>query len=312
MFQRACFKYVFVLLTIFLSSLTSCFTGIESTPKISSRDIKRQKVSDSPEKLFLDDVSGQKPSTWTRGKSFFVTDDRLSLVFDPSTEYRTDSLAGKLIYLYDIQEAALVTGDKQVVLKFDTDDGRRLSYRTGVSPDKFASRESFAIPFAIETSVIDTVGARLRGQTYYVLPARRIASSGSDTIGVRYVPVTIDDVLPGNANFPLRVSFIDNTGCHQSLMMTVGHDPTSTRNFDKLFAFDNPRKRFPLISDRVWSLIMQSRVELGMTPDECRLALGAPNDYLRTPSSAGMVERWSYDDGVFLVFVDGFLTRFRR
>ena len=48
-----------------------------------------------------------------------------------------------------------------------------------------------------------------------------------------------------------------------------------------------------------------------MTRDECRLALGAPPEVLRTPSYGGMREVWSYSDGVFLIFEDGYLTRFR-
>ena len=66
------------------------------------------------------------------------------------------------------------------------------------------------------------------------------------------------------------------------------------------------------MTDEVWDLVVHSRVRAGMTPAECRLALGAPNDYLRLPSTAGMVERWVYDDGVYLIFEDGQLANFRK
>jgi hypothetical protein len=49
-----------------------------------------------------------------------------------------------------------------------------------------------------------------------------------------------------------------------------------------------------------------------MTSSECRLALGAPNDYTRVPTTGGMVERWTYDNGVYLMFEDGVLTRYRK
>lgn len=42
-----------------------------------------------------------------------------------------------------------------------------------------------------------------------------------------------------------------------------------------------------------------------MTRDECRLALGAP-------ATTGMVEFWQYSDGIYLLFEENILTRFRR
>ncbi len=59
-------------------------------------------------------------------------------------------------------------------------------------------------------------------------------------------------------------------------------------------------------------MIVCSRVRAGMTRDECRLALGQPTDILRIPTNGGMQERWTYSDGIYLVFDDGFLTRYRR
>ena len=94
--------------------------------------------------------------------------------------------------------------------------------------------------------------------------------------------------------------------------MSVGKGRGATRTFDSLFAFDNPRNRYPEIKDDVWELITRSRVREGMTRDECRLALGQPSDILRIPTYGGMQERWTYTDGIFLIFDDGFLTKYRR
>ncbi|MDE6397581.1 MAG: hypothetical protein K2K84_09950, partial [Muribaculaceae bacterium] len=94
-------------------------------------------------------------------------------------------------------------------------------------------------------------------------------------------------------------------------LITLGHETTSLRNFDTQFSSENPRKKYPRITDEVWDLIQHSRVRNGMTPDECRLALGAPDSYRRVPTTAGMVEYWSYYNGSFLTFEDGVLVRFR-
>ena len=48
-----------------------------------------------------------------------------------------------------------------------------------------------------------------------------------------------------------------------------------------------------------------------MSREECRMALGQAPEILRTPSYGGMREVWSYSDGIFLIFEDGYLTRYR-
>ena len=160
--------------------------------------------------------------------------------------------------------------------------------------------------------MVDEAARRMAGKTYYILQQRRLNDAGRDTVGLRYSPVTVTDVRRGDAYYPLRVTFTAEDGSTGSLMMTIGSGATSTRNFDTLFAFDNPRLRYPQISDENWQIIKESKVALGMTPLECRLALGSPNDWTQRPSTAGIVERWTYEDGVYLVFLDGVLTQFRK
>ena len=48
-----------------------------------------------------------------------------------------------------------------------------------------------------------------------------------------------------------------------------------------------------------------------MTKEECTLSLGSPRNISRQPTYAGMLERWSYDNGVFLTFQDGILENYR-
>ncbi len=52
---------------------------------------------------------------------------------------------------------------------------------------------------------------------------------------------------------------------------------------------------------------MSGRVSEGMTRDECRLALGVPDEIKRMPAYEGMREIWTYAEGRRLVFSDGLL-----
>lgn len=305
-----------VLSAIMLAALPSCFTGVESTPKITERDIRKRKITETPERKFLADVKGESPREWKTGKEFFVTDNRIRLIFTPNVDGAAmtvpDSLAGSVLTLRDISTTRSITGGDDVQLTFTTDGGERLVYRPSVSMAAFQERDLFPVPFTVEMSVVGEVNSLLAGNTYYILSSRRKDADGSETKGLRYVPVRILAVRPGDAIQPLTVFFSDENGQTCSVSMTYGGESTSTRNFDTLFSFTDPRKRYPDITEKVWNKIMRSEIELGMTPVECRLALGAPNDYLRVPTTMGMAERWSYDNGVYLYFEDGMLKSFRR
>ena len=297
--------------------MQSCFTGVDSTPKITEREIKRQKVKVTPEQLFLSDIAAEAPAQWKPGKKLYVTDNRIVLIFSTGIDGHTsdipDSLGGSEITLTSVDYATGLTGADEVQFTFRDDAGNTLLYRPGLSRSTFVSDTSLTVPFTIDPDMVAAVDARMQGNTYYLLTPRRTAPDGSQHDGLRYVPVTIAAVRPGDSNYPLRVFFTEKASPDTlSVLMTAGNNRTSTRNFDKLFSFDNPRKNYPAITDEVWEMIQHSRVRTGMTPDECRLALGAPTEYLRYPGVASVIERWTYGDGVYLFFEDGVLTRFRR
>lgn len=298
---------------VLLLTPTACFTGVESTPKITARDIKKRKITRLPEEDLLAGVAREKPSHWKTGKRFFVTDDRISLIFMPASYAGNTemSLAGKEIVLENVSSVTSITGGQEMELTFRAPDGSTLVYRPGADKASFSSRERLDIPFTVECSVIDAVRDRMVGNSYYILTSRRLDANGTETRGLRYDPVRIVDVTAGNTIQPLRVYFDTPEGHRQSLMMTIGSDATSTRNFETLFAFTSPRSKYPDITDKVWEKIRHSQVETGMTPQACRLALGSPDSYRQVPSTMGMVEFWQYDNGVFLRFVNGALQDFR-
>ncbi|MDY2917207.1 MAG: hypothetical protein SOT19_05630 [Muribaculaceae bacterium] len=309
--------HTLILAALAAVALQGCFTGVESTPVITDRDIRHREEIATPEKQFLADAAPQSPRHWQAGKRLWVTDNRISLLFTPGVDGAAarvpDSLAGTVLRFADVSDVPGLTEDPTVQLAFTDSSGNRLVYRPTMTRRAFNADSSLQIPFTVDMDMVGTVRNRLVGNTYYILTPRRFRADGSEVKGLRYVTVRITDVTPGNANYPLRVTFTEEGVADTlGLYMTVGNSRIATRNFETLFSFTDPRKQYPSIEDDTWALIRQSRIREGMTPDECRLALGAPLEYLHLPSTAGMVERWSYGDGTYLFFEDGRLSRFRK
>lgn len=302
--------------SLMLPGLTSCFTGVESTPRITARDVNKKHANATPETELLASVAPAPVSTWHRGKEFYVADNKIALIFTSSaggTESAlTDSLAGSIIRLESLSSVKGITGVDEAVITFTDVHGKRLVYRPGIALDTFVDLQQYTVPFTVEMSVVEAVDSLLRGNTYYYLQSRRLDANGAELFGPRYQPVTITRIVPGTENQPLRVYFRDVDGNEHYTPMTVGQSRTATRNFNTLFAMSNPRQRYRDITDKIWELIVNSKVQLGMTTQECLLALGAPTQHLRLPSTGGMVERWNYDNGTFLYFEDGHLARYRR
>ncbi|MDE6394843.1 MAG: hypothetical protein K2K77_05820, partial [Duncaniella sp.] len=61
-----------------------------------------------------------------------------------------------------------------------------------------------------------------------------------------------------------------------------------------------------------WQLIIAGRITEGMTLEACRLALGSPKEIERGATNSVIREAWLYENGVYLLFEDGLLKRFRR
>ncbi|MDE6288122.1 MAG: DUF2845 domain-containing protein [Muribaculaceae bacterium] len=290
--------------------LHSCFTGVESTPRITAADVRHAGVESSSEQLFAACITPEPPSGWRKGKQWLVDDNKMGIIFNPPV---TDSLAGKTLTLVELTPSPTVIGVDAVELRFADTDGHVYSYLPGVPWNDLQSRRSLDIPFAVELAPVYKADSLMRDNVYYIKSPLWCDINGRSTDGLRHVPVTVTRVLPGTSRLPLKVEF--RVGHEQELhyiLLTYGDGPSATRNFDKYFSFKNPRLQYPRITDENWEHIIHSRVALGMTRDECRLALGTPATLRRGATDAAQVEHWTYDDGVYLIFEDGILTRFRK
>lgn len=280
-----------------LTALPGCFTGIEKTPVIKDSGSSSGKVTITPEQQLMGKIHVQPPRDWRAGKPFIVAEGRLSYAYAPA------SVAGGLhsgdtIRLSGIAGSVRLSGDSITELTFTTPNGATVSTKVESPLSAVMASATLPVPFAIDADMVADVRALLTGREVWTL---RKAPNGR-----KYERMTIEDVIPGNADYPLKV-----IAGGDSLFMVVSSRSSSARTFDNLFSLSNPRRRYPQISDKNWDLICRGKIAVDMTREECRLALGAPAEVDRDAAYNGIIERWTYENGVYLVFTDGLLTRFR-
>ena len=291
--------------------LNSCFTGIESTPKIKydDSDIEKSSIITHEQKI-LSDIKNESFCNWEIGKEFIVCDNKISLIF--STHEAIDSLEGSVIKYLGHSTSPSVTGTTNTDIYFSHNNSDTLSYHVNFSPQEINNNNSFDIPFTIQKSVVDAVSNKILNKKYYIITSSIYDSKGDNTIGQKFIPVTITDIKPGNFQYPIKVIFTNEQGKSNWVYMTIGNGLQSTRNFETIFSLSNPREKYPKITDTNWEYITKNIVTQGMTKEECRLALGVPISVDRRPTYAGVVELWIYDYGTQLIFEDGLLKEFKR
>lgn len=287
-------------------ALHSCFTGVESTPRIGAGEVRKETTSAPVEDAVLAGVVPQPFEQWTPGKSFLVEDSRIRLLFGITLPAGADLRGDTLCYAGAVRTTDFA-GKPVTILRFNDRrlPGDTLEYRVG-------SEARIELPFTVELSVVDSARALLTGRTFYLLTRSRRDSADNIVSGRRYVPVTVDSVMPGSAVNPIKISFTDDTGSRAYLFMPGGVAAASPRRFGAVLSVADPRRRYQHVTDEVWTNIVDGKVAPGMTRDECRLSLGKPASVDRVPGSSYLYERWTYDNGIYLIFEDGVLTQFRR
>ncbi|MDE7426362.1 MAG: hypothetical protein K2M79_01000 [Muribaculaceae bacterium] len=298
-----------VLMTAAAALMQSCFTGIESTPRISEAQVQRNTHAGA-EELYLLDITPEPPGKWERGKMFMVTEGRLSRAMEGTPAW-ADSLRGTKLFFQQFRAVSTPTGTGTEVI-LTTDAGQELRYRTSVHPDSIANAGALVIPFTIDMDMVTAADSRMHGKTYYIkTPAWMIPGTDirADST-LRHVPVTVDSVTPGDNRYPLMVHFSYQYRQYY-VFMSLDAEHGNSRNFPALFSLENPRRRFRQITDAVWNNIIHGRVENGMTREECRLALGTPENVNTQTDHAFINEVWTYPGGGYLIFKDGVLQEFR-
>lgn len=305
--------------------LGACFTGVESTPKIDASELKRAKASKiTPEESLLADVRLQPASQWIPGKELWVTDPKIRMVLTLPEGGMSELNSGEKLIFKKFEPATDLMGHNVADVVFSSRNYPELRYRVSTDLETLRAQSSpvIEVPFTVDPQIARESDSLLRVNRqpiYAVSPLWYEASTEKESPlgGYRLVEVTVDSVTPGNHLYPLRIYFhvadaslaLTPKGSGEKMMFS---SPGGTRSFSSLFTFQNPRKRYPDITAEVWSLIINSQVQEGMTKEECRLALGSPTTIDLAPTRTGDVERWGYSDGVYLLFnPEGILTRYR-
>ncbi len=294
-------------------SLTSCFTGVESTKKITAEEVEA--VKQSAEDAFIENYFvSQGCNEWKAGKTFYYTDEKLSWVFRPERPTFPDSvsLKGKIFTYMGSEEVSPFGGEKEVVLLFDC-EGYKFRYETGKSAAEIERlKYTPLIPPFIDMDNLNTARSLLKDRTLYIKSSMWYNAEGKAIEGRKLVPVKVLDVRPGNNVLPVEVWFEDDRGNQAGVYMSLLSSSRSQYiTFDRLFSFENPRLQYKQIEDEAWEQITRGRVKAGMTKDECKLSLGNPHEVKKIPTYSGLREQWIYNSGAYLFFVDGLLSDYR-
>lgn len=307
-------QYIHILISTALlcSFLCACSTGIEHTKTISLSKNDRKALEPSAEELFIRQVAVPYLSEWKPGKSFLVSDDRISLVLDAASvaSGKAPQSGSRLTFL-GTETKTTPGGNDELVIIFEG-EGQIFKYSTSKDPESARIKvSSMDIPMLIDLELVEKVNALLSGKNVWTKSQLWYDSAGNKINGKKFVLVKIIDVMPGNMVFPLKLNISDSEGQHAVIYMNLKNAGTETRTFPSLFSLSDPKDRYQAIQPETWSLIQQGKVKIGMTKEECKLSIGNPDDVNSGHDWNNTIDIWSYTNGAFLRFQDGLLIDFR-
>lgn len=291
---------------------TGCFTGIESTPKISDSDVRRQVAAHKVEDTFLQPTVDSISNLPLRpGLSFRVTDNKIGLILEPAATASTIS-AGDTLLFTGLRPATTVDGRNVAEIHLATNDGSELFYRTNINSTKISTAGDIKIPFCNSLELVEGIRRKLIGKQLFVTTSSRYDLNNNIYTGRKYVPVTITDVQPGNTYYPIQLTLRDDRDMTFRLYLSADASSSLPRKFNSQLSLTDPRNHYPTISDQIWTNIIEGKVTQGMTRDECRLALGEADNVDRQTGYSSVREIWTYKNGRYLVFIDGVLETYRN
>lgn len=296
--------------------LTGCFTGVESTPKITYKEATGNNAeASSPEEALAASFLPERFGQWKPGKKFYVTSPRIALALTADPPTATMPAEGDTLVYAGKRDATDLTGECVVELLFTGKTPEAtFSYRTNASESDLAERNQIEIPFTVDLALLALVRDTIAGKELYIRTSLWFDKKGETSInGRKFIKIKVTDVVPGNEVHPYLVIFSDDTASDKAVFMSSSvSSRLATRSFQSLFSMSDPRLNYPQISESVWNDIVNSRVSKGMTKPEATLALGTPRNIDRGYNHTAAYERWTYPDGVFLIFEDGLLVRFNK
>lgn len=304
-------KYCISTIAILLL-FNSCFTGVESTKKITEKDVIKSGITIGNEnKSELDTLCAEKFVNWKKGKRFYISDNQISIVLkNANKSIENKNLKGDTIFYDNYYEENILGTSKTVILSFKDRQGNKYTYNTNKTINEI-NNSQFNVQFLIDLSIVEKAKGLIKDTYLYINTSNWYDDNDNIINGMKYVKVKVCDVKPGNMIYSLKVMFEYNSK-YSNIFVSVKDNPVQNRAFSYMFSAQNPRDKYPTIKDENWELIINSNFALGMTKDECRLALGAPQNIDKAPSNQGLKERWLFGNGVYMIFEDGLLVKYRK
>lgn len=305
---------VFILLVV---TVSSCFTGIENTKKITNKDVEKvtqEKGLETLTETSYNKIEVDSFPNWNSGKQFIVVDNNVKRLFSVSPDYDIDTinLSGKTLEYLGYSEGNILDNEPKINLKF-TDGTNKFTYPTRKTFDEIKRQKlMLQVPFMIEIDLINKYQRLLSGKSFFIRTPIWYNEKGEMIPGKKFIKVTINNIYPGDKVFPLKISFTTEYNDKAYLFMSTKQSSVQNRLFDNLFSESDLRLNYPLISETNWNHIINGTVTLDMTKAECQLSLGTPNTIQERPTNDGLQEYWFYSDGMYLVFFDGLLKQFRK
>lgn len=286
----------------------SCFTGVEGTGKINLSKKDMVALAPKEEDLFLNSISLQPLGDWQQGKRFYVTDERLNLLFSGAP---IKLLPGDILTFESEGPYIDADGQQKTSIIFSS-KGESFNLKIDRPFEEARSSiNSSDIGMMIDADVIEAISKKLVGKDLWTKSALWLDDSLKYKKGKKFNKVTVTQVLPGNTFYPIVVRFKSDAGEEGAYLMALAASSNSGHGFGNLFSFRNPRENYKNISSEVWEIICNEGLRAGMTKEECRISRGNPSDVDMGHNYSNAVEIWSYPDGTFLQFVDGLLVNFK-
>lgn len=305
---------IFISLAVFFGlslCFSSCSTGIENTKTIKYTKSDKKELASSPEESLIGDILPEPLKDWKKGKRFMISDDRAALVFENRSNQPYSKLKGKEVAFEGLVDRISPGGDSKVSIVF-SDGKNEYLYPTGKNrSEALDGITSLDIPMLIDLATVDSYRKKLEGIKVWTRSSLRYTKDGEKFAGKRFVPVTIKEIAPGDMLFMIHLVVTDENGEESMAYMNPIHRGLESRTFADLFFVADPKIRHSSIRPEIWELICEGKVKSGMTKEECKLALGNPDDVATGHDWNQTIDIWNYKNGMYLQFQDGLLTKFR-
>lgn len=269
-------------------------------------------MAKSDEQLLAARIKGIPLKDWNKGKKFLVMSDRSVYLFEqPLPSDDAVSLQGEILSYEGTESKMNPDLKEECVIKFSHGSDTYYFNSGKTIQNAMEEIDSSKIPLLADLDLVQEWKNQLVGKNLWTKNSLWYDEAGQRKMGLKFAKVKIEDVLPADGDFPMKVKLSRN-GDVSYVYMNYTTDTADSRNFAALFFLDDPKLRYPDISDENWSLIQAGKVGKGMTKEECRLALGNPDELRAGHNTSQTLDIWQYGDGTYLFFTDGLLNSFRQ